>query len=63
MRASRLGVFLRDERGLEEVEVGIVAAMLVVVGALIFFQIGDDSEISLGALAKAVALMANQAGS
>lgn len=62
MSAIALG-FLRDERGLEEVEVGIVAALLVVIGALIFFQIAGDSKLSLGALEKAVAVMANQSAS
>ena len=62
MSAIALG-FLRDERGLEEVEVGIVAALLVVIGALSFFQIAGDSKLSLGALEKAVAVMANRSAS
>jgi Flp pilus assembly pilin Flp len=55
--------FLADESGLEEVEIGVVAAMLVVVGAIVFIAIGNDSELSLGALQKATDLMANQTGS
>ncbi len=55
--------FLADESGLEEVEIGVVAAMLVVVGAIVFIAIGNDSEISLQALQKATNLMASQTGS
>ena len=55
--------FLADERGLEEVEIGVVAAMLVVVGAIVFIAIGKDSGISLDALEKATNLIANQTGS
>jgi Flp pilus assembly pilin Flp len=54
---------LHDESGLEEVEIGVVAAMLVVVGAIVFIAIGNDSELSLQALQKATELMANQTGS
>lgn len=54
---------LRDESGLEEVEIGVVAAMLVVVGAIVFIAIGNDSELSLQALQKATELMAKQTGS
>lgn len=55
--------FLADESGLEEVEIGVVAALLVVIGAIVFIAIGNDSELSLNALQKATDLMANQTGS
>jgi Flp pilus assembly pilin Flp len=55
--------FLADESGLEAVEIGIVAALLVLIGAAIFIQIGNDSENSLFSLQKATNLMANQTGS
>jgi Flp pilus assembly pilin Flp len=61
--ASAIGRFLRDERGLEEVEIGIVAGLLVLIGALIFIQIGNDAETSLFSLEKATNAVANQAGS
>lgn len=46
----RVERFLRDERGLEAVEIGIVAGLLVLVGALIFVQIGNDAETTLFSL-------------
>ena len=55
--------FLADEGGLEEVEIAIVAALLVLIGAIIFVQIGNDSETSLFSLQKATNLIANQTGS
>jgi len=55
--------FLADESGLEAVEIGIVASLLVLIGAVIFIQIGNDSETSLFALEKATNAMANQTGS
>lgn len=55
--------FLADESGLEAVEIGIVAGLLVLIGAAIFIQIGSDSESSLFSLQKATNLMANQTGS
>jgi len=55
--------FLADESGLEAVEIGIVASLLVLIGAVIFIQIGNDSETSLFALEKATSAMANQTGS
>jgi Flp pilus assembly pilin Flp len=55
--------FLADESGLEAVEIGIVASMLVLIGAIIFVQIGDDSETSLLSLQKATNLIANQTAS
>ena len=55
--------FLADEGGLEEVEIGIVAALLVLIGAIIFVQIGNDSKSSLFSLQKATNLIANQTGS
>lgn len=55
--------FLRDERGMEEVEIAIVAGLLVVIGALIFIQIGNDSETTLFSLEAATDAVANQAGS
>ena len=55
--------FLADESGLEEVEIGIVAGLLVLIGALIFIQIGNDSEISLFSLQKVTNTTANQSGS
>ena len=55
--------FLADESGLEAVEIGIVADLLVLIGAAIFIQIGSDSESSLFSLQKATNLMANQTGS
>jgi Flp pilus assembly pilin Flp len=58
-----IGRFLRDERGMEEVEIGIVAGLLVLVGALIFIQIGNDSETTLLSLEGATSAVANQAGS
>jgi Flp pilus assembly pilin Flp len=60
---SAIARFLRDERGMEEVEIGIVAGLLVLIGALIFIQIGDNSETSLFSLEKATNAVANQAGS
>jgi len=54
---------LRDERGMEEVEIGIVAGLIVLVGALIFIQIGNDSETTLFSLEAATSAVANQAGS
>ena len=61
--AAKVACFLRDERGLEEVELGIVAGLLVLIGALIFIQIGDDSETVLMSLQSATNAVANQAGS
>jgi hypothetical protein len=55
--------FRTDECALEEVEIGIVAGLLVLIGALIFIQIGNDSEFSLFALQKATNAIANQTGS
>ena len=55
--------FLADESGLEAVEIGIVASLLVLIGAVIFIQIGNDSETSLFALEKATNAIANQTGS
>jgi Flp pilus assembly pilin Flp len=60
---SAIGRFLRDERGMEEVEIGIVAALLVLIGALIFIQIGNDSETTLFSLEAATDAVANQTGS
>jgi Flp pilus assembly pilin Flp len=60
---SRVERFLRDERGMEEVEIGIVASLLVLIGALIFIQIGRDSETTLFSLEAATNAVANQAGS
>jgi Flp pilus assembly pilin Flp len=60
---SAIGRFLRDERGMEEVEIGIVAGLIVLIGALIFIQIGNDSETTLGSLEAATNAVANQAGS
>ena len=60
---SAIGRFLRDEQGMEEVEIGIVAGLLVLIGALIFIQIGSDSETSLFSLESATKAVANQAGS
>lgn len=60
---SAIGRFLRDERGMEEVEIGIVASLLVLIGALIFIQIGNDSETTLFSLEAATDAVANQAGS
>ena len=55
--------FLADESGLEEVEIGVVAGLLVLLGALIFIQIGNDSETSLFSLEKVTNAVANQTGS
>jgi Flp pilus assembly pilin Flp len=55
--------FLRDERGMEEVEIGIVAGLIVLIGALIFIQIGNDSETTLLSLEAATNAVANQTGS
>ncbi len=55
--------FWHDERGLEEVEIGIVAGLIVLVGALIFMQIGNDSETTLFSLEAATSAVANAAGS
>jgi Flp pilus assembly pilin Flp len=60
---SAIGRFLRDERGMEEVEIGIVAGLIVLIGALIFIQIGDDSETTLFSLEAATNAVANQTGS
>jgi len=60
---SALGRFVREERGMEEVEIGIVAALIVLIGALIFIQIGNDAETTLFSLEKATDAVANQAGS
>ncbi|MGH7286945.1 MAG: hypothetical protein ACREI8_02885 [Myxococcota bacterium] len=54
---------LSDESGMEEVEIGIVASLLVLIGALIFIQIGDNSETSLISLQAATNAVANQTGS
>jgi Flp pilus assembly pilin Flp len=61
--ASWIQRFWRDERGLEEVEIGIVAGLVVLVGALIFIAIGNDSETTLFSLEKATDAVANGAGS
>ena len=61
--ASKVARFLHDERGLEEVEIGIVASLLVLIGALIFIQIGNDSQTTLKSLESATNAVANQAGS
>ena len=61
--ASRVGRFLCDERGMEEVEIGVVAGLLVLIGALIFIQIGNDSETVLMSLENVTNAVANQAGS
>jgi Flp pilus assembly pilin Flp len=55
--------FLADENGMEAVEIGVVAGLLVLIGAVIFIQIGNDSESSLFALQKATNAIANQTGS
>ena len=55
--------FLTDENGMEAVEIGVVAGLLVLIGAVIFIQIGNDSESSLFALQKATNAIANQTGS
>ena len=60
---ERILRFVADEGGLEEVEIAVVAALLVLIGAIIFVQIGTDSGISLNALQKATNLIANQTGS
>jgi Flp pilus assembly pilin Flp len=54
---------LSDESGMEEVEIGIVASLLVLIGALIFIQIGNNSETSLFSLQAATNAVANQTGS
>jgi len=59
---SAIGRFLRDERGMEEVEIGIVAGLIVLIGALIFIQIGNDSETTLLSLENATNAVANQTG-
>ena len=59
----RSGRFLRDRRGVEVVEIGIVAGLFVLVGALIFIQIGNDSEKTLLSLESATNAVANQSGS
>ena len=55
--------FLADENGMEAVEIGVVAGLLVLIGAAIFIQIGSNSETSLFALQKATNAIANQTGS
>jgi Flp pilus assembly pilin Flp len=60
---SRIERFLRDERGMEEVEIGIVAGLIVLIGALIFIQVGNDSETTLFSLEAATNAVANQTGS
>ena len=55
--------FLADENGMEAVEIGVVAGLLVLIGASIFIQIGSNSETSLFALQKATNAIANQTGS
>jgi Flp pilus assembly pilin Flp len=60
---SAIGRFLCDERGMEEVEIGIVAGLIVLIGALIFIQIGNDSETTLSSLEAATNAVANQTGS
>ena len=55
--------FLVDESGMEAVEIGVVAGLLVLIGAVIFIQIGNNSETSLFALEKATNAIANQTGS
>ena len=55
--------FLADENGMEAVEIGVVAGLLVLIGAVIFIQIGNDSELSLFALQKATNAIANETGS
>jgi Flp pilus assembly pilin Flp len=55
--------FLADENGMEAVEIGVVAGLLVLIGAVIFIQIGNNSELSLFALQKATNAIANQTGS
>jgi Flp pilus assembly pilin Flp len=55
--------FLADENGMEAVEIGVVAGLLVLIGAVIFVQIGNDSELSLFALQKATNAIANETGS
>jgi Flp pilus assembly pilin Flp len=62
MRSS-LARFVCDDRGLEEVEIAIVAGLLVLIGALIFIQIGNDSETTLYSLEAATDAVASQAGS
>jgi pilus assembly protein Flp/PilA len=61
--ASWIASFWRDERGMESVEVAIVAGLIVAVGALIFIEIGDDSETTLTGLEAATSAVANAAGS
>lgn len=55
--------FWRDKRGMEEVEIGVVASLVVLIGALVFIQIGDDSQVTLGALEQVMDYVANQSGS
>jgi hypothetical protein len=48
---------------MEEVEIGIVAGLIVLIGALIFIQIGNDSETTLLSLEAATNAVASQTGS
>ena len=48
---------------MEAVEIGIVAGLLVLIGALIFIQIGNDAETTLFSLEAATDAVANQPGS
>jgi Flp pilus assembly pilin Flp len=59
---ERITRFLRDECGLETVEIAIVGGLVVTVGALAFTQIGDDSRTLLAALADALSAAASDPG-
>lgn len=51
---GRIKRFLREERGLEVVEVAVVAGLIVTVGALVLVRIGEDSHTLLQGLKDAV---------
>jgi Flp pilus assembly pilin Flp len=55
--------FWRDERGMEEAEIGVIASLIVLIGALLFIQIGNDPQPTLGAVERAVNFIADQSGS
>jgi Flp pilus assembly pilin Flp len=59
---ERIARFLRDDCGLETVEIAIVGGLVVTVGALAFTQLGDDARTLLSALADALSAAASDPG-
>jgi len=53
----------REARWMEEVEIGIVASLLVLIGALFFFQMGSGGHATPDEVAHALNVVASRPGS